>query len=120
MRQATLTHLNTVQLSDYERPSLVTARPVINTPPLCDMDPKLLSPRQRKALDLMSRMRLYRGANKRYGRHPSMVGADIVMSLVGLGLARIERNTGPQPYPLLTGAGRTVLDVIEQRREKRP
>lgn len=100
----------------YHRGDALATRLSVDAPPLCDMDPKLLSARQRKALDLMSRGRMYRAAGNRFGHHPNVAGHDVVMSLVTLGLARIERHAGRAPYPLLTGAGRAVLDVIEQRR----
>lgn len=100
----------------YHRGDALATRLSVKAPPLCDMDPKLLSAKQRKALGLMAQGRMYRAKGNRYGHHPMSATLDVVNSLVSLGLARIERHNGRLPYPLLTGAGRAVLDVIEQRR----
>lgn len=101
-------------MTTIDRPA---TRQAITPPPLCDMDPKQLSSHERNALDLIGRMRLYRTVRNRYGQAPNSLGHHMVIRLVALGLVRVERGRGRYPYPVLTGSGRVVLDVIEQRRK---
>lgn len=106
--------------TDDRRPTTDSAqRLAITPPPLCDFNTKLLSTKQRRALLLCGLpQRLYRQSGNRYGRHPSVVAYDTVIEMVGLGLFRIDRNTGPHPFPVLTGAGRQVRAVLMERKRK--
>ncbi|MCW5697942.1 MAG: hypothetical protein KIS96_14575 [Bauldia sp.] len=82
------------------------------------INPKMLSRQQLRALDILGAgHRLYRRRGY-WGDSPHRVSLDVAGSLQGLGLTRIDRTTGPHPFPVLTGAGRDVFAVIEQRRQR--
>jgi hypothetical protein len=81
------------------------------------VDPSLLSAQQRRALGLAGKVRLIR-ARGAWGFLPARVSLDVGHSLVGLGLARVDRG-GRHPELVLTGAGQMVLAVMEQRKARR-
>ncbi|TGP93818.1 MULTISPECIES: hypothetical protein [unclassified Mesorhizobium] len=74
------------------------------------IDPATLSSQQRRAVNLIKTTRLYRRPNG-YGRPPASVSLDIVRSLQGLGLVRLDNAS----CPVLTGSGLNLHGVIEQR-----
>jgi hypothetical protein len=86
-------------------------------PCLSDLDPKMLSAQQRRALKLLAQHRLYRRKGG-YGRAPVSISLDIAASLTALGLAKLDYS-GPAPHPALTGAGQTVLGVMKERQGRR-
>ncbi len=79
--------------------------------------PAQLSSQQRRAIRLIHDHRLYRRP-KGYGRAPSGVSLDVISSLKGLNLVRID-ITGRQPCPVLTGQGKNLYDVMQLRAEMR-
>lgn len=79
--------------------------------------PNMLSSTQRKALALIASRRLHRMVGG-WGVKPYRVSLDVVNSLIGLSLVRIDRFSDRHPFPVLTGAGRDLLDVIEARRRR--
>lgn len=74
------------------------------------IDPATLSAQQRRAINLIKTTRLYRRPNG-YGRPPASVSLDIVRSLQGLGLVRLDNAS----CPVLTGSGLNLHGVMEQR-----
>ncbi|GAA2871747.1 hypothetical protein GCM10010837_24080 [Aminobacter niigataensis] len=79
--------------------------------------PQQLSPQQKRGLRLIHDHRLYRRLNG-YGKAPAGVSLDVVNSLRGLGLIRID-ITGRQPCPVLTGQGKNLHIVMQARAERR-
>lgn len=80
--------------------------------------PAMLSDQQKKALGLVARpARMYR-IQGGYGHHPWRITLAVASSLTAIGLVKIDRTTGPHPFPVLTGSGRTLLAVIEERRRR--
>ena len=79
--------------------------------------PAQLSTQQKRALRLIHDHRLYRRLNG-YGRSPSNISLDVVSSLRGLNLVRID-TAGHQPCPVLTGHGRNLYDVMKMRADMR-
>lgn len=86
------------------------------TAPLASIDPRSISAAQRSALKrLAGGAVLYRAANG-YGRPGNFVRLDVVRSLVALGLVHT-----PPAHPLsLSGAGRAMAQVLEERGPHRP
>lgn len=78
------------------------------------VDPATLSMQQRRAVNMIKAHRLYRRLNG-YGRAPASVRLEIVQSLQGLGLVRLDAAN----CPVLTGAGINAHAVMEQRGRKR-
>lgn len=83
------------------------------------IDPTDLTQGQRDALRLADSARLFR---RPHGWNAAGAGRRITLAtgkaLIRLGLAREDR-TGAHPRLVVTGAGRNVLAVIEQRQTRR-
>lgn len=79
--------------------------------------PAQLSTQQKRALRLIHDHRLYR-RHKGYGPSLSSVSLDVVSSLRGLNLVRID-TAGREPCPVLTGQGKNLYDVMQLRAEMR-
>lgn len=79
--------------------------------------PAQLTQTQKRALRLIHDRRMYRRLNG-YGQAPAGVSLDVVSTLRGLGLVRIDIS-GRQPCPVLTGAGHNLHNVMTVRAEQR-
>ena len=81
-------------------------------------DPSALAPQYRRGLRLIAENdKLYRRAGG-YGKTPDGVSLDVVQTLIGLGAVTIVYANGGS-RPALTGHGRTLYDVLQQRAKQR-